>query len=77
MEYVPNALLDPDSFKAYNSIIESVAKAREHRSYLSVEQLALAIVNGLKVWGDDEDGKVVAHHILDLLGEQAHEYPAY
>lgn len=67
--YTPN-VADEHSFKAYRDIGEAIALSRQHESYLTVNQLAMAIIVGLKKWGATSDAVLVARAILDLLGEE-------
>lgn len=63
-EYIPTEV---SARMAYEDVVEAVSCGHTHESYLSLKQLANAIIVGLSHWGSVEiDGTVLAKEIAFL-----------
>ena len=72
MEYIPS-VYDEHSYQSYLEIEKAIASCREHMSYLTIKQIAMAVLNGLKKWGADTEAVLVAQNILDLAQVETHK----
>ena len=63
-EYIP-ATRTPE-FETWDKVKYSIATARQDGTYLTIKQLAMAIVAGLQVFHTEDDTTLVAKEMVDL-----------
>lgn len=66
--YIPS-IHDTDCFQAYEEIKKAVSRARVHETYLTNEQIAMAVFSGLAEFNGEDDAVQIGSELMELAKE--------